>query len=139
MGPQYMVWFAEFIHSDLLCAFLFNFLTFSSMICLLYLFLALPFQFFPDVENSTIIFKRLFVYNRCHIKCIGWLVCWLLAGPDLWKRKPLKCSITMVFTCPLLSLCEISISFRENNVAVFPFPFHISMPLANFRFIRLQG
>ena len=38
---------------------------------------------------------------------IGWLVCCLLAGPDLWKRMPLKCSITMVFTCPLLSWCTI--------------------------------
>ena len=31
-----------------------------------------------------------------------WLTCCLLAGPDLWKRVPLKCSITMDFTCPLL-------------------------------------
>jgi hypothetical protein len=30
--------------------------------------------------------------------------------------------------------------FMENNiVAVFPFPFHIFMPLANLQFIRLQG
>ena len=39
---------------------------------------------------------------------IGWLVCCLLAGPDLWKRTPLKCSITMVFTCTLFSWCTIS-------------------------------
>ena len=31
-------------------------------------------------------------------------------------------------------------SFRENNnVVVFPFPFHIFMPLANLWFFRLQG
>ena len=65
-----------------------------------------------------------------------WLVCCLLAGLDLWKRMLLKCSITMIFTCSLLSLCTISSLFREyNNVVVLPFPFHIFMPLANLRFI----
>jgi hypothetical protein len=70
---------------------------------------------------------------------IDWLVCCLLAGPDLWNRMPLKCSITMVFTCPLLSWCKMSSHFRENNnVVVFPIPFHIFMPLANLWLIRLQ-
>ena len=37
-------------------------------------------------------------------------------------------------------LCKISNPFRENNnLVVFPFPSHISMPLANVWFIRLQG
>ena len=36
--------------------------------------------------------------------------------------------------------CTISTLFRENNnLAVFPFPYHIFMPLANLWFIRLQG
>jgi hypothetical protein len=71
---------------------------------------------------------------------IDWLVCCLLAGTDLWKRMPLKCSITMVFTCPLISWCKISSSFLENNnVVVFPIPFHIFMPLTNLWLIRLQG
>ena len=56
---------------------------------------------------------------------VGWLVCCLLAGLDLRKRMPLMCSITMVFTCPLLSCYTISTLFRENNnVVVFPFSFH---------------
>ena len=75
------------------------------------------------------------------IGLIDWLVCCLLAGPDLWKRMPLKCSkcfITEVFTCPLLSWCTISSPIRENNnVVVFPLLFHI-MPLANLWIIRLQ-
>ena len=38
----------------------------------------------------------------------------------------LKCAITVVITSPRLSLCKISSPFRENNnVVVFPFPFHI--------------
>ena len=69
-----------------------------------------------------------------------WLASSLLAGPDLWKRMSLKCSIAMVFICPLLSWCKISSSFRENsNVVVFKFPFHICMPLVNLWFIHLQG
>ena len=34
---------------------------------------------------------------------------------DLWNRMQLKCSITKVFTYPLLSWCEISSPFREND------------------------
>ena len=46
----------------------------------------------------------------------------------------------MVITCPLLSCCTISSPFWENNnVVVFPFPFHISMPLANLWIMRLKG
>ena len=79
--------------------------------------------------------------GRCQVGwLVGWLVWCLLAGPDLWKRMPLNCSITMIFTCPLLSWCTISSLFRgNNNVVVFPFPFHIFMPLTNMWFIRLQG
>ena len=48
----------------------------------------------------------------------------LVAGPDLWSRMPLKCSITMVFACPLLSWCKIWSPFRENkNIIGFPVPF----------------
>ena len=66
------------------------------------------------------------------------MVCCLLADPDLWKRLPLKCSITMIFICPLLPWCQISSPFRENNnVVVFPFFFHIIIPLANLWFICL--
>jgi hypothetical protein len=66
---------------------------------------------------------------------MDWLVCCLLAGPDL-----LKCSITMIFTCSLLSWYKLSSRFRENSdVVVFPFPSHIFMPLAKMWFIRLQG
>jgi hypothetical protein len=69
-----------------------------------------------------------------------WLVCCLLAGPDLLKMMPLKCSITTVFTFPHLSWCKISSPFMENNnVVVLRFSFHIFMLLANLRFIRLQG
>ena len=59
--------------------------------------------------------------KRCdHVDC-------LLAVPDLLKRMLLKCSITMVFTCPLLSSCNIL------NL------FHIFISLPNLWFIRLQG
>ena len=70
---------------------------------------------------------------------IDWLVCCLKAGPDLWKRMPLKCSITMVCTCSHLSWYKILSPFREKNVVVSPSLFHIFMPLANLWFIRLQG
>ena len=44
------------------------------------------------------------------------------AVPDFWKRMALKCFITMLFTCPLLSSCKISSPFRENNnVVIFAF------------------
>ena len=61
-----------------------------------------------------------------------WLIDWLLAGPDVWKR--------MLLRCPLLSWRKISSPFRENiNVIVFPFPFHVFMPLANLCFILNYG
>ena len=64
-----------------------------------------------------------------------WLVCSLLADLDLWKRLLFNCSITIILPCPLF-LCKISSSFRENNnVVVFPFPFHIFMLLSNLWFI----
>ena len=40
-------------------------------------------------------------------KLIDWFICYLLAVPDLWKRTPLNCSITMVFASPLLSSYKI--------------------------------
>ena len=43
----------------------------------------------------------------------------LLAGSNLWKRMLLKCSVTMVFTCPLLPWCKILSPFKENNTVVF--------------------
>ena len=46
---------------------------------------------------------------------INWYACCLLASPDLWNRMLLKCSITMIFTCPLLPWCEISSPFKETN------------------------
>ena len=58
----------------------------------------------------------------------------------MWKRMLLKCFITMVFTCPLLSCCTISSPLRENNnVEVSLFPFHIFMLLAKLWFIHIQG
>ena len=47
-----------------------------------------------------------------HTQLIGWLVSCLLAGPDLWKRMPLKCSIAMVFICPLPSWCKFSVGWQ---------------------------
>ena len=53
--------------------------------------------------------------------------CCLSADPDSWKRMPMKCSITMVY-CG-----KISGPFKENNnVIIFPFPFHIFMLLAKY-------
>ena len=43
---------------------------------------------------------------------IDWLVCCLLASPDLWKRMLLKCSITMVYTCPRPSWCKFSFGWQ---------------------------
>ena len=46
------------------------------------------------------------------------------------EENALEMSITMVFTCLLLS-CQISIPFRENsNVVLFQSPFHILLSLA---------
>ena len=39
----------------------------------------------------------------------------LVVGPDLWKIMLLKCSIIMVFSWPLLSLCKIASPFRQNS------------------------
>ena len=87
-------------------------------------------------QTNTIITSRKVKVNFRDL--IDWLVGCLLAGLDLWKRMLLKCSITMVFTCPLLSWCKVSSPLRENNnVVEFPFPFHISMPLANLWLIHL--
>ena len=63
----------------------------------------------------------------------------MLAGPNLWKKMLLRYSITVMFTCPLLSSFTILISFMKNNVVVFPFPFHIFMPLINLCLFRLQA
>ena len=64
----------------------------------------------------------------------------LVSSPNLWKRMLLKYSITVMFTCPILSWCKISNPLRENNnVVVLPFPFHIFMSLANLYFNRLLG
>jgi hypothetical protein len=47
----------------------------------------------------------------------------LLAALDLWRVVLLKRSVTMIFTCPLLSWCKTTSPFRENNnVLVFLFP-----------------
>ena len=83
------------------------------------------------VENSC--------YNGTQGKLIDWKVHCLLAGPDLWKRMLLNCSITMVFICPLLSWYKISSPFRENDniIVLLPFPFHIFAPMANLWFIYL--
>ena len=48
--------------------------------------------------------------------------------------------LAMVFPCPHISWCKMSSPFRQNNnLVVFPFPFHIYIPLVNFWFIRRQG
>ena len=76
-------------------------------------------------------------------RIIDYLIGMLLdSGLDLKKRMLLKCSITVVFTCPLILWCKISSPFSENtNAVVFPFPFHFLsisfMPLANSWFICL--
>ena len=100
--------------------------------------------------NNSGVFIRLAVYGSAHNPIFitllswfywltGWYVCCILTDQDLWKKMLLKCSITMGFTCPLLSSCQISSYFRENNnVAVFQFPFHILMTLACLWFILLQ-
>ena len=44
------------------------------------------------------------------------------------------CSLSSSLAC-----FKRSISFRENKVILFTFPFHIFMPLTNWLFIRLQG
>jgi hypothetical protein len=51
-------------------------------------------------------------WRRLHnekLHSFGWLICCLLAGPDLWKRMPLKCSITM----------ELVLFFLEVQIQVF--------------------
>ena len=91
------------------------------------------------VSFSLLIWRKIANWMEAKTPCADklllkhdWLVCCLLAGPDLWKRILLKFSITMVFTCPLLTWCKISGYFREaNNVVVFQFPLYIFMPLAN--------
>ena len=55
-------------------------------------------------------------------------------GVGIWNLK------NLMFSRPLLSLFNISSYLRENNnVVVFPFPFHIFMPLNNSQLIRFQG
>ena len=50
----------------------------------------------------------------------------LVSSPDLWKRMLLKCSISIVLSCPLLSLCTISYPILENdNVVLFSFIPHL--------------
>ena len=58
----------------------------------------------------------------------------------MWKRMPLKCYIRMCLLF-LFFFDEKNkvLSGKKNNVVVFPFPFHIFMPLANLSFILLQG
>ena len=43
----------------------------------------------------------------CFMLHCDWLVCCLLAGPDLWK-----CPIAIVFTCPLRSWCKFSVGWQ---------------------------
>ena len=75
-----------------------------------YYFLSSIFYFYLFSFTATQRQSSCFVYRIPGL--IHWLVCCLLAGPDLWKRMPLKCSITMIFPCPLL-LCKISSPFRN--------------------------
>ena len=75
------------------------------------------------------------------VTCNNWLIGMLLVSRlGLVEEDTVDCYINMISTCPLLSQCKISRSFRENNnVVVFPFPFHVFMTLAKLWFIRLQG
>ena len=43
---------------------------------------------------------------------VGWLVSCLLTGPGLWKRMLLKCSITIVFTCPRESVRYLGVTLQ---------------------------
>ena len=103
-------------------------------------------EFSTKYSNSSLLTWLLVVF--CHREHhlffkIQWLIdknatCYQIR--TCWKKMLLKCSITMVSTCPLLSWHKMSGSFRENNnVIVFPFPFLIIMTLANKWIIRLQG
>ena len=118
-----------------LCTSTFKTRILINVYCSVYFF-SFKFHLFFLLSKST----RDVLTNFMTYWFIDWLVCCLLAGPDLWNRMLLNCSITMVFSCPLLSWCEISSPFRDNNkVVVFPFLFHIFMPLPKLWFIRLQG
>ena len=76
------------------------------------------------------------VYRRLCIRLIGTL---LVSRSGLVEENSVKCFIPTVFTCPILFYVKFC-PFRENNiVVVFPFPFHIPIPLGILWFIRLQG
>ena len=90
-------------------------------------------SFWLDAE-----WQQVKVQNNVYAMLIEWQLCCLIAGLNLLKAMLLKCSITVVFTCPLLSWCRISSPFWENNNILFLFPFHIFMALSSLCFFRLQ-
>ena len=69
-------------------------------------------------------------------RLIDWLIDKLLVADPFLRNMLLKCSITMVLTCPLLSRFKTSLSRKQ---VVFPFPFHIFLLLPNFWLIHLRG
>ena len=76
---------------------------------------------FHSIGRAMLLWRRYGRMQEALYKIYWWVSC-LLAGPDFRKRILLKRSINTVFTCPLLSLCRISINLRENiNVIVFRF------------------
>ena len=70
---------------------------------------------------------------------VGMQMCCLLTGPNLWKIMLLKCSIPMVFTCTLITLYKISVSFRKKQYCsiILSFP-HLHV-VGQLVFICLQG
>ena len=100
---------------------------------------------FPHLTEISFIIIKIIIFLQLIDWLIDWFIYWLIGmlrvdRSGLVEEDAATCSITMVFTCPILSWCTISSPFRENNnVVVFPFLFHIFMLLANLWFIRLQG
>ena len=73
---------------------------------------------------------------------VCWLVCCLLAGPDLSglvEEDAVEVFHYNGFHLSSSFLMHNFKSFQRKYEIVFPFPFHIFMPLANLWFIRLQG
>ena len=66
-------------------------------------------------------------------------VCQLLPNKLLVEQDAVQVSHYYGFHLSSSFLMNIKYFREKSNVVVFPFPFHVFMPLANLWFIRLQG
>ena len=83
--------------------------------------------FLPFRLNYCILYYYIiiltFVYFHIFMS-IDWLVCWLLAGPDMWKRRPLR--IPLLWFSLVLFLLDVKFRFLSGQILLWSYWYFLS-------------